>query len=225
MQITCSSCSKEINIPDAKVPQGQAFNLTCPGCKIKMRVDQHLQPPEPAPGFGEEEGIGGLDTASMVMMDEDFDEDDEAFEIYDEHDKIALILDKQNHDLWTTALTELEYKLQSAKSPEHAVHKLKFNQYHVVAFHEKFGDTTLETSPLYEYIRDMPMDTRRKTFVALVGDNFKTLDYMEALAHSVNLVINQNELDQLDTILKKATGENDNFYKVYRETMTALGKL
>ncbi len=224
MQISCSSCSREINIPDAKVPQGQAFNLTCPGCKIKIRVDQHLQPSEPAPDFGEEEGIGALDTGSMVM-DEDFDDDDEAFEIYDEHDKIALILDKKNHDLWTTALTELEYKLQSAKSPEHAVHKLKFNQYHVVAFHEKFGDTTLESSPLYEYIRNMPMDTRRKTFVALVGDKFKTLDHMEALAHSVNLVINQNEIDQLETIIKKSTGENDNFYKVYRETMTALGKL
>lgn len=223
MQITCSSCSREINIPDDKVPQGQAFNLTCPGCKTKMRVDQHLPPPGPAPGFGEEEEGGSLDTTSMVV-DEDF-EDDEAFEIYDEHDKIALVLDKKNHDTWTTALTELEYKLQSAKSPEHAVHKLKFNQYHVVAFHEKFGDTTLETSPLYEYIRDMPMDTRRKTFVVLVGDNFKTLDHMEALAHSVNLVINQNELDRLETILKKSTGENDNFYKVYRETMTALGKL
>lgn len=224
MQITCSSCSREINIPDDKVPQGQAFNLTCPGCKTKMRVDQHLQPPQPAPGFGgEEEGVA-LDAASMVM-DEEFDDDDEAFEIYDEHDKIALILDKKNHDLWTTALTELEYKLQSAKSPEHAVHKLKFNQYHVVAFHENFGDTTLESSPLYEYIKDMPMDTRRKTFVALIGGNFKTLDHMEALAHSVNLVINQNEMDQLETILKKATAENDNFYKVYRETMTALGKL
>ena len=217
MQITCSSCSRDINIPDDKVPQGQAFNLTCPGCKTKMRVDQHLNPPE-------EDADDALDTQSMVV-DEDFDDDDEVIEIYDEHDKIALILDKKNHDTWTTALTELEYKLQSAKSPEHAVHKLKFNQYHVVAFHEKFGDTALETSPLYEYIREMPMDTRRKTFVALVGDNFKTLDNMEALANSVNLVINQNEMDQLETILKKSTGENDNFYKVYRETMTALGKL
>ena len=58
-----------------------------------------------------------------------------------------------------------------------------------------------------------------------MGDNFKTLDNMEALANSVNLVINQNEMDQLETILKKSTGQNDTFYKVYRETMTALGKI
>jgi hypothetical protein len=217
MQVECSSCNKEINIPDNKIPQGQAFNLTCPSCKTKMRVDQHLKPPASDPAES-------VDAISMVV-DEDFEDDEEEIEIYDEHDKIALILDRQNDDLWTTALNELEYKIQRAQSPEHAVHKLKFNQYHVVAFHEKFGGSTLETSPLYEFIRDMPMDARRKIFVALVGENFKTLDNMEALAHSVNLVINQKELDQLEAILKKSIGDNDNFYKVYRETMTALGKL
>lgn len=214
MLISCSKCSKEINIADEKVPKGQAFNLTCPGCKTKMRVDQHLKPPEE----------DTLSTSSMIVDDEDFD-DDEEIEIYDEHDKIALILDRTNDETWANALTELDYKLQRAKSPEHAVHKLKFNNYHVVAIHEKFGDTTLETSPLYEYVRDMSMDSRRKTFVALVGDKFKTLDNMEALAYSVNVVINQKEMEQLETVLKKSISENDGFYKVYRETMTALGKL
>jgi hypothetical protein len=182
-----------------------------------MRVDQHLKPPASDP-------TESLDAASM-LVDEEFDHNDDEIEIYDEHDKIALILDRQNDDLWTTALTELEYKLQRAKSPEHAVHKLRFNQYHVVVFHEKFGGTTLENSPLYEFIRDMPMDTRRKTFIALVGESFKTLDNMEALAYSVNLVINQKDFDQLETVLKKSIGDNESFYKVYRETMTALGKL
>ncbi len=76
MQVQCSSCSKEINIPDDKVPKGQAFNLTCPGCKTKMRVDQHLQPPEPEPAFGGAEVGGSLDTTSMIV-DEDFEDDDE----------------------------------------------------------------------------------------------------------------------------------------------------
>lgn len=216
MQVECPSCAKEINIPDNKIPKDQAFNLTCPGCKTKMRVDHHLKPPASDP-------TGSLDAVSLVV-DEEF-EDDETIEIYDEHDQIALILDRQNDDLWTAALTDLEYKLQRAKSPEHAVHKMRFNEYHVVVFHEKYGDASLETSPLYEYIKDMPMHSRRKTFIAMVGDKFKTLDNMEALAYSVNLVINQKDVDQLETVLKKSIGDNDTFYKIYRETMTALGKL
>lgn len=216
MQVKCSSCAREINIPDNKIPQGQAFNLNCPECKTKMRVDQHLEPPESDPKVA-------FDAASLVV-DDGFEEEEE-IEIYDEHDKIALILDRQNDDQWVTTLTDLEYKFQRAKSPEHAMHKLRFNQYHVVAIHEKFGDSTLETSPLYAFIRDMPMDTRRKMFIAMVGENFKTLDNMEALAYSVNLVINQKDFDQLEVILKKSIGDNETFYKVYRETMTALGKL
>ena len=215
MQVECTSCDKEINIPDEKIPQGQVFSLTCPGCKTKMRIDKHLKPPADSPG--------SLDAASMIV-DEEF-EDDDTFEIYDEYDKIALILDKTNDETWDTALTELEYKLQRAQSPEHAVHKMRFYQYHVVAFHEKFGGTKLENSILYQFIREMPMETRRKTFIALVGDNFKTLDNMEALSYSVNLVINQKDMDQLETVLKKSIGDNELFYKVYRETMTALGKL
>ena len=205
MQVECSGCAREINIPDNKIPKDQAFSLTCPSCKTKMRVDQHLKP-------ASSNATGSLDAASLIV-DEEFDED-EVFEIYDEHDKIALILDRQNEDLWTTTLTELEYKLQTAKSPEHAVHKLRFNQYHVVVLHEKYGDTDLKTSPLYEFIRDMPMHTRRKTFIAVVGAKFKTLDNMEALAYSVNLVINQKDMDQLETVLKKSIGDNDTFYKV-----------
>ncbi len=173
MQLECSSCNKEINIPDNKIPQGQAFNLTCPSCKTKMRVDQHLKPPASDPAES-------LDATSM-LVDEEFVADDDEIEIYDEHDKIALILDRQNDDLWTTALTELDYKLQRAKSPEHTVHKLRFNQYHVVALHENFGNSTLDTSPLYEFIRYMPMNARRNIFVALVVYNFKTLYNMEAL--------------------------------------------
>ncbi len=59
-----------------------------------MRVDQHLKPPASDP-------TESLDAASM-LVDEEFD-DDEEIEIYDEYDKIALILDRQNDDLWTTA--------------------------------------------------------------------------------------------------------------------------
>ena len=217
MQVECTSCAREINIPDDKIPAGQAFNLNCPGCKTKIRVDQHLKPPVPDP-------TESLD-ANSLLVDEEFEDDDDEIEIYDEHDQIAIILDKKNDDIWATTLTELDYKIQRAKSPEHGVHKLRFNQYHVVVLHEKFGGTTLKNSPLYEFIRDMPMDTRRKTFVALVGANFKTLDNMEALAYSVNLVINEKDFDQLETILKKSIGDNETFYKVYRETMTALGKL
>ncbi|MFQ5717375.1 MAG: hypothetical protein ACE5GQ_09780, partial [Nitrospinales bacterium] len=71
---------------------------------------------------------------------------------------------------------------------------------------------------------EMQMSFRRKIFVVLVGKNFKSTSNMQAFAASVNLVVNQKNLDKLSPILKRGLGENEIFYKVFREAMTALGK-
>ncbi|CCQ90024.1 conserved hypothetical protein [Nitrospina gracilis 3/211] len=215
MQVTCSQCSKTINIPDEKVPKDKAFNLTCPACKTKNRVDQHLKQEDE-----EEEGM----EAMMLVTDEAFEED-EAPPIYEEGDKVALIMDPMNYDAFADVLTELGYKLETAKSPEHGAHKLKFFHYHVVVFHEKFGGESLEESALYKYILNMPMSLRRKTFIALIGKEFKSTDNMEAFAYSVNQVINEKDLDRLDVVLRKGISDNDIFYRIYRETMDVLGKV
>ena len=46
MQVTCGECQRSLNIPDEKVPEGRAFNVTCPGCKNKIKVEDHLQQDE-----------------------------------------------------------------------------------------------------------------------------------------------------------------------------------
>ncbi|CAI2716886.1 zinc-ribbon domain-containing protein [Nitrospina watsonii] len=216
MQVTCSQCSKAINIPDEKVPKDQAFNLTCPACKTKNRIDQHLKPEEP-------EEDDAMDT--MLMVTDEAFEDEETPPIYEEGDKVALIMSPQNYDALGEALTALGYKLETSKTPEHGAHKLKFFHYHVVVFHERFGCDSLEESSLYKYVLNMPMSTRRKTFIALVGAEFKSTDNMEAFAYSVNQVINEKDMDKLDVILKKGISDNEIFYRIYRETMDVLGKV
>ncbi len=225
MQVTCNHCNRKLDIPEEKVPAGQAFNLTCPGCKNKFRVDSHLEKaelykPEEENRVDEYQSV---DT-TLMFTDAEFDTDEEVFEIYDENDQVALILDPKFEDAWSSALSGLEFKLQTANSPEHAVHKLKFSSYNVVILHETYGETTLETSPIYNYIVQMPMSSRRKIFVVLVGKEFKSTDNMEAFAHSVNLVVNERDIDKLDMILKKSINENNIFYKIYRDTLQSLGK-
>ncbi len=225
MQVSCNHCNRKLDIPEEKIPSGQAFNLTCPGCKNKFRVDSHLEKTELYKPEEEDrvDEYQSVDT-TLMFTDAEFDNDEEVFEIYDENDQVALILDSKYEDAWSAALSGLEFKLQTANSPEHAVHKLKFSSFNVVILHENYGETTLETSPLYNYIINMPMSSRRKIFVILVGKNFKSTDNMEAFAHSVNLVVNERDIDKLDVILKKSINENNIFYKIYRDTLQSLGK-
>ena len=83
----------------------------------------------------------------------------------------------------------------------------------------------MKDSALFQYIMDMPMTTRRKAFISVIGSNFKSTDNMQAYANSVNQVVNEKDMDKLDVILKKGVKDNDMFYRVYRETMEVLGKV
>ena len=219
MQVTCNACQRSMNIPDEKLPKDQAFSITCPGCKNKIKVDQHLKTQDPPTPPKQEED---LDTAGMVVDQEEF-EDDELV-IYDENDQLALILDKTNQSAWTQALESRDYKIQYAKSPEHAVHKMKFTHFHFVALHENYGNKDLDSNTVYQTLIEMPMVTRRNIFVALIGKNFKTLKNMQAFQKSVNVVINEKDINKLEDVLKKSISEIEIFYKVFKETLQSMGK-
>jgi len=216
MQVSCTQCQRDINIPDAKVPEGQAFNLTCPGCKSKFRVDQHLkgeaamapepspaQPAETPPSAPVEEKImppekieaSELDTAGLLVDDEE--DDEEELEIYDDDDLVALILDDANRKVWIEAFEEKGYKFQFAHSPEHAIHKMKFYNFSVVVLEETFGGVSMGSSPIYKHIIELPMVDRRNIFVVLVGEKFRTTNNMEAFTYSVNLVFNPKDFGKL----------------------------
>ena len=222
MQVTCNECQKSINIPENKLPKDQAFSITCPGCKNKIKVDQHLKTPSsPTPPEPKQEEA--VDTVGMGMNQEEFD-DDEELVIYDENDQLALILDDTNQSAWTQALENRDFKIQYAKSPDHAVHKMKFTHFHFVALHENYGNKGLDNNPVYKTLTQMPMVTRRNIFVALMGSNFKTLNNMQAFQKSVNVVINEKDLDKMEDVLKKSVSENEIFYKVFKETLHSMGK-
>ncbi len=219
MQVTCNACQRSMNILDEKLPKDQAFSITCPGCKNKIKVDQHLKTPDPPTPPQQEEA---LDTAGMVVDQEEF-EDDELV-IYDENDQLALILDETNQSAWTQALESRDYKIQYAKSPEHAVHKMKFTHFHFIALHENYGNKDLDSNTVYKTLIELPMVTRRNIFVALIGKNFKTLKNMQAFQKSVNVVINEKDINKLEDVLKKSISEIEIFYKVFKETLHSAGK-
>ncbi len=218
MQVTCNACQRSMNIPDEKLPKDQAFSITCPGCKNKIKIDQHLKTKDTPPKQEE-----ALDTAGMVVNQEEF-EDDEELVIYDENDQLALILDETNQSAWTQALESRDYKIQYAKSPEHAVHKMKFTHFHFIALHENYGNKDLDNNTVYKTLIELPMVTRRNIFVALIGKNFKTLKNMQAFHKSVNVVINESDIEKLEDVLKKSISEIEIFYKVFKETLHSAGK-
>lgn len=235
MQIKCTACEQGINIPDDKIPRDRAFTMTCPGCRAKVRVDQHLSDPAfrpeksatPSPEGQEETASESEPENSLgILLSTDFeDEEEEELQIYEEGDRLALVLDDKNKDLWVEALEERGVKLQFAKSPEHAIHKMRFTHFHFVVLSENYGGVLLEKNPVYRLLAEMPMATRRNIFFAVLGNKFKTLSNMEAFSLSVNLVINEKDKEKLPQVLKKSIADHETFYKVFKESLHAMGKV
>ncbi|MBT5867864.1 MAG: hypothetical protein HOH38_03390 [Nitrospinaceae bacterium] len=221
MQVTCNACQRSMNIPDEKLPKDQAFSITCPGCKNKIKVDQHLQNQQTPSEPDQKET---LDAVGMAVEFDEFEDDDEELVIYEENDQLALILDSANQPAWTQVLENRGYKIQVAKSPEHAVHKMKFTHFHLIALHENYGNKNLDGNVVYQTLIEMPMVTRRNIFFALMGSNFKTLSNAQAFQKSANVVINEKDIDKLENVLKKSISENEIFYKVFKETLHSMGK-
>lgn len=124
----------------------------------------------------------------------------------------------------TAALGELSYKVEQAANAEDAFEKLKFNRYDVIVLNEKFGGSAPESNAVYKHLQFMPMGARRRIFLALLGPGLKTGDNLSAFSKSANVVVNEKDIANLKAILKKSIEDNDQFYKVFRESLVKMGK-
>lgn len=223
MKVECSECGKKINIPDEKIPPNKKVSISCPSCKTKITVEK---PPEkekaekeaPAAAPPEESPQDQLEEMDPTQFA------DEELDGLEAGAKRALVCDTKNQKKIVSVLKELGYVSKESKSDSEAVGRMRFTQYDAVIIAEDFCCTELKNNNVLKYIQPMPMTPRRKMFVALIGDNFRTMDNMQAYSLSVNMVINSKDIGNLSAILKKSIAENDAFYKVFKETLTALGK-
>jgi hypothetical protein len=149
----------------------------------------------------------------------------EKIDFFELGDKTSLICaDPNTTDVAKTTLKELGYKFHTAETPELAVERMRYTNYDCIVVHENFAGNSLRSNPVLNYLVPLPMSHRRYSFICLVGPSFKTLDAMQAFTESVHLVLNPIDLPNFGPILKKGLAEFDALYRVYKETLAAIGE-
>ena len=123
-----------------------------------------------------------------------------------------------------TALDGLGYTVHIPLKPEDAVQRIRANRYELVIIHEGYGGSA-ESNLVLQTIQPMTMPLRRHMCVGLVGDQFRTFDNLMAFAKSVNFVVADRELSKIRGIVRQAVAENDQFYRVFRESLRDAGKM
>jgi predicted Zn finger-like uncharacterized protein len=231
MEVTCGQCKSRFNIPDDKVPKDKVLKLNCPKCKGKISLGGEV--PEP-PAKADESGafrMKFMDTAAIRKAPEesygyeDFTSD-EALDFFEEGIKLALIMPNSSmtEDRLRAGLEIIGYKCIPTPNTRDAIGKLRFHHFDLIVLGDGFDNQPLDHSVIVNYLNRLPMSVRRKIFLALISDNFKTMDNMMAFAMSANVVINTKDIQKLHLILKKAVSENERFYKVFMDTLVETGK-
>lgn len=208
MELTCSSCSNKITVPDEKIPKGKRFSLTCPRCQEKIVVDQGDErssnlgsfPPSAQNGYAGEVDFAGSE------------------------EKIALICDGEHKDSIVPLLRKLGYRVRISADPKEALTLMRFSLYDLVFIDEGFGGKDVSPNEPLKYVQSMSMESRRDMHVVLMSQKLQTLNNMDAYANSVDLVLNYADIDKLDIIIKKSLRDHERFYKIFKESLVKLGK-
>jgi CheY-like chemotaxis protein len=165
-------------------------------------------------------------TLLNAVTSEGYDAADRPFDFIGEEMETALVCesDPAVREKLSASLQEAGYQITAPASAKDALKSMRFHVFDLVVLNERFDTDDPEVNGVLQYIENMAMNTRRRFFVALIGDRHRTMDNMAAFNRSVNIVINTKNLDDAAKIIKQGVADNRAFYHVFLETLQKVGK-
>jgi predicted Zn finger-like uncharacterized protein len=218
MEVQCKSCKAKFKISDEKLPTGQVISLKCPKCESKIEVDTR--------GTQATASAASLQAIMDDMASDTYDAALRPFDFLEEGVETALICEQDEavREKIRSALQEMNYNITDAASTRDALKYMRFHNFELVAVNEGFDGGDPASNYVLRYVAQLSTSIRRDVFVILVGDGFATGDSMTAFNKSVNFVLNPEDVDELERILKLSLADYEEFYRMLRDTMKKMGR-
>ncbi len=161
------------------------------------------------------------------VASEDYDAADRPFDFVGEGGETALLCesDPAVREKISGSLTDLGYQITEPATAKDALKAMRFHVFDLVVLNERFDVDDQQGNSVHRYLEGMGMSTRRRFFVVLVSEQFRTMDNMAAFHQSVNIVINLKNIDEAGKIIKQGVADNKAFYHVFQETLQKMGKI
>jgi predicted Zn finger-like uncharacterized protein len=127
---------------------------------------------------------------------------------------LVSIPDRSQAAAITLILTRLGYNVDSVEEHEDAARFVEQGAYAVAAT-TRAAAAGGRTESLYQRITRLSPDQRRRLFVILVGDEFKSGDSVQAFATVGDLVLNSRDAGGADNVLRSVMAERKRLYQVF----------
>ncbi len=179
MRITCTHCTRELSVPDEKLPDTPRFKIKCPQCKKEIVVER----------------MDKVDAA-------DFGDTVEP-EVFPPGSKVAFLF--MTGKSWKNAasawLKSEKFYQSSASSVNEAMLLLRLNEYHLVMVEDK-----PEYQVVLTEINSWPGLRRRSVNLVLLGHDAPSLDPQMSFRRGANMYLNLADASRcaelMDNVLK-----------------------
>ena len=235
MTITCPHCTKKLKISDKikssvqQLPPKKSVRLKCPQCENTIFINAESlctgmeHPPSQHQGpHKETEAASRIKPPTppdISWLKEGVFESEEVIE--DIPQSLIIMHPGKERDQVAESVESIGYQPTFAESAKDAMEKMQFINYASVILHSQFEGKELDKSSFHHFMRNMGMQKRRFIFYILIGPDFFTLYDLEALANSANLVVNDREIPELITILRKAIPQYEELFGTLMEEINA----
>jgi len=219
MEIVCQDCRNRFRVPDEELPPGRMVSIKCPKCDGRLEI--HAQA-----GARGATSVRNLETLVHEVDSHTYDATEKPFDYVHAGVQTALLCENDSevrqkiHDV----VEGMNYHVVEAASARNALKYMRFHTYNLVVVNETFDSAGADSNHVLQYVVQLPMSIRGNTFIVLLSSSLKTMDNMTAFHKSVNLVVNLQNIDDMESILKGALAEHEEFYQVYKESLKKTGR-
>jgi predicted Zn finger-like uncharacterized protein len=221
VQANCPKCAQKIVIDDARVP-ARAFSVKCPKCQTSVRFpgkDAAAAAAPPAPPAAEaaradaDPGLGAeaMRAEMMAQVRREMSLGDGVRTASGR--ALVSLTDRAQAGAITLPLSRQGYQVDSVDNAEEGSRLIEQGVYELVVASRAAAPAGKES--LYQRMSRLSPDARRRVFLVLVGDDFKTGDGTQAWIAMADLVVHPRDLGNADTVLTKTVEERSRLYQAY----------
>jgi predicted Zn finger-like uncharacterized protein len=227
VQTTCPQCSQGIIVDDARIPDGP-FTIRCPRCKNAVRLSGKAAAPAASEPASETAAAAQLPQANTTVSEDARAQ--VAVQSPGERSSsdagaagraLVFLPDRGQAAAIAPALTRLGYAADTLEDGGEAARALDQGTYAVLVT-ARIIVPQGQPSSLYQRLNRLNADARRRVFVVLIGDDFKSGDGTQAFTALADLVVNSRDIAACGGILRAALQEKRRLYQVFLDARQRL---
>jgi predicted Zn finger-like uncharacterized protein len=211
VQVDCPSCSQRVVVDDAKAPE-RAFSVRCPKCQgiVKFPGRAASSPPTPPPGPAAAPGGSSLTPEMLARLQRQI----RGTQVGPGQGQVLVAVAETAHAQALTApLVQIGYSIDALDRPEEGGRLLEEGFYEVVITNRQ-APVPGAAESLHQRVIRLAPDSRRRIFLVLIGDEFKTGDGTQAYAMQADLVVGR-DAGGVEHVLLNTMAERTRLYQVF----------